>query len=294
MPGGRRPPTPWIAGVLSLLYPGLGHIYVGMPRVGVAIWVGVWVASGLALWLGSRLTGGVVLAPLVVAALGGTLGVTAHSWRAARRHRAGPRPHAGTVILAFVAFAAASFVARPWLHRHVARNYRIPSSAMAPTLEIGDWVFVVPLGSQPLRDGQVVTYVSEGNPLVKRIVALPGDTVEMRHGQLIRDGRAVAEPYVTVGDSLEYVDSAFAWQTAFLVDPAKRAAYHPTIDTWGPLAVPAGSVFLLGDDRHNSNDSRYAGFIPVGNIFGRPANIYMSWAADSSRIRWGRIGRPIR
>lgn len=291
--GSPRPPAPWLAALLSLAHPGLGYIYLGRARLGVAIWVGTWAAMGLALWLASRLPGGVAIVLLASVVLAGTLGVAARSGRAARQRSGSPRPHAGTVVLAFVALTAANVIARAWLHRHVADTYRIPSGGMAPAVEAGDWIFVAPLRSRP-RAGQVVTYVSELSSRVKRIAALPGDTIEMRHGRLIRNGSAVVEPYTIVGDSLDYTDSAFAWQRAFLVDSANRAGYRPTIDTWGPLAVPADDVFVLGDNRHASEDSRHVGFIPVRNIFGNPTSVYMSWDAESSHVRWGRIGRAIR
>lgn len=292
-PESLRPPAPWLAALLSLAHPGLGYIYLGRAQLGVAIWVGTWGAMGLALWLANQLPGGAALLLLACVVLAGTLGVAACSWRAARRRRGVPRSHTGTVVLAFVALSAANVIARAWLHRHVADTYRIPSGAMAPAVEAGDWIFVAPLRSR-LRAGEMVTYVNELSPRLKRIAALPGDTIEMRHGRLIRNGSAVAEPYAIVGDSLDYTDSAFAWQRAFLVDSTKRAGYRPTIDTWGPLAVPADDVFLLGDNRHASEDSRHVGFIPVWNIFGAPTTVYMSWDPDSSRIRWGRIGRAIR
>ena len=116
----------------------------------------------------------------------------------------------------------------------------------------------------------------------------------MREGRLIRAGRPVLEPYAASDWRPDYADSSFAWQERFLADQSKRLAYEPTRDTWGPLVVPQHAVFLLGDNRHNSEDSRFYGFIEVDSVIKRPAKVYFSWSNDSSAIRWSRIGLPIR
>jgi len=163
---------------------------------------------------------------------------------------------------------------------------------MAPTLLPGDWIYTVPRRGEPLHVGQLAVY-NWGDVLLKRIVALPGDTIAMSNGHLIRNGRVITESYVSAEDTIDRADSAFAWEGTFLADPATRTAYHPTLDNWGPLVVPTGRVFVLGDNRHNSRDSRYIGFIPMNSVTRLPLEVYFSWDPDDRSIRWDRIGRRI-
>jgi len=137
---------------------------------------------------------------------------------------------------------------------------------------------------------------------VKRLVGLPGDTLAMRDAVLIRNGVALAEPYVSHSDSgADPVWEEFRWQSNFLVRTAGAAvAYHPSRNNWGPLVVPGGQYFVLGDNRDNSLDSRYWGFVPDSLLRGRPEVVYFSFSPDSSddfawltHVRWMRLGERV-
>jgi len=197
--------------------------------------------------------------------------------------------------------------------------FRIPSSSMERTLLVGDFLFVnkalygaelplvharTPAVREPRR-GDIVVFDSKtesGVKVVKRLVGMPGDTLEMRRGALYRNGMQQVEPYAQHVDSLsDPADPEMRlWQTQYLVPGVDRAAYQPTRDTWGPVIVPQGQYFVMGDNRDNSYDSRYWGFVDRSVIRGRPLFIYYSFDHESWRvlpfltaIRWGRIGhRP--
>jgi len=125
-----------------------------------------------------------------------------------------------------------------------------------------------------LERGAVVVYRA-GTPsreYVHRVVGLPGDTLEMRDYRLFRNGTPVDELYPPLPDS------------------AAAAGAPPRAGTWGPLVVPRDSLFLLGDNRAHSLDSRFRGFIPRGSVVGVPAWIYYSRDPATGEVRLDRVG----
>ena len=221
-----------------------------------------------------------------------------------------------------------------FLRAFVVEAYRIPSGSMIPTLLVGDWLFVnkaifgahipftgssLPAFREPHR-GDVVVFISpyqadedslghDPNPtLVKRLVGTPGDTLFMRNGLLYLNGIAQRQGYginpqvdPAIANS---VDPLFDWQKKVGLKSSRfgAAPAQPTHDNWGPFIVPAKRLFMMGDSRYNSKDSRYWGFVPRENVRGRPLFVYYSYNADDSDrplpmitdIRWRRIGHWIR
>jgi signal peptidase I len=208
--------------------------------------------------------------------------------------------------------------------------YRIPSGSMQPTLLVGDWLFVnklvygphvpgtrfnLPGYDEPAR-GDVVVFVSpvqvdqpdDPTPtLVKRLVAVGGDTVHMRGGLFHLNGVPQSQPDAMRANPRRdgsFSDPLFRWQSAHLLRGSRfgEPPAEPTLDDWGPLVVPPGYLFMLGDNRYDSKDGRYWGLVPRENVRGRPAFVYYSYNgldSDSALpfltdIRWGRIGTFIR
>jgi signal peptidase I len=195
--------------------------------------------------------------------------------------------------------------------------FHIPTGSMENTLMPGDFVLVnklaygaevpfthdrLPALEHPKFD-DVIVFDYPRNPtqnFVKRLVGLPGDTLQMRDGVLIRNGKTVREKYVRHEDpEFDASGEEFAWQRKYLVRTASAApgAYHPSQNNWGPLVVPPKHYFVLGDNRDNSADSRYWGFVPDSLVTGRPILIYYSYAPDSNQalawvthVRWKRLG----
>ena len=198
--------------------------------------------------------------------------------------------------------------------------FQIPSGSMERTLLAGDFLFVnkavygaqipgtnlwLPGFGTPSR-GDVIVFAYPKDPTlnyVKRVIGVPGDRVQMRRGQVYVNGVALDEPYVQRVDPLhDNFETEFNWQRRFLVGSAEqRSGYRPTRDTWGPLRVPRFKYFVLGDNRDNSADSRYWGFVDESAVKGRPLVVYFSydrgardplpWLTD---IRWDRLGSVIR
>jgi signal peptidase I len=197
--------------------------------------------------------------------------------------------------------------------------FKIPSGSMEHTLLVGDFLLVnklvygaeVPFTHQRLpkitspKVGDVIVFDYPRDltkNFVKRLVGMPGDTLAMRDGILIRNGVALAEPYVSHSDpEADPVWEEFRWQSNFLVKTAGAAiAYHPSRNNWGPLVVPPAEYFVLGDNRDNSLDSRYWGFVPDSLLRGRPEVVYFSFAPDSlhdfawlTHVRWTRLGERV-
>lgn len=161
-----------------------------------------------------------------------------------REHR---RPHDRRVSPLLVVVAV-GVVALALLRPLAVETFRIGTGSMAPTLRAGDRVLVDRLtyGPDGVRRGDVVAFADPEHPgqvAIKRVVALPGDTLTIRAGRLVVDGVRQRESYLGSG---------------------------PTgSDFFGPAVVPPGHVFVLGDNRPRSVDSRFTGPVPVGALLGR-------------------------
>jgi signal peptidase I len=186
------------------------------------------------------------------------------------------------------AFALAIILALT-IRTFVVQAFKIPSGSMIPTLSIGDHILVnkfvygikMPLTdwvmvtfSQPQR-GDVVVFKypeDESKDFIKRVVGVPGDKVEVR-------------------DKSVYVNGALA-------DTAHTQHTDPSVqdnrrDNFGPVTVPPGSYFVMGDNRDQSLDSRFWGFVKQNKIRGKAFLVYWSWDGADTWVRWSRIGRVI-
>lgn len=140
----------------------------------------------------------------------------------------------------------------------------------------------------------------ENMKLVKRLMGLPGDTIEMRNRVFMVNGVALDEPYVKHQDIPDESSSWMAWQADYVLRDSLQGSYRPTRDNWGPLVIPPDRYFMLGDNRETSLDSRYWGFLEGWRLEGRAILIYFSYNKDSLRpfpwlreIRWSRIGKVV-
>ncbi len=214
--------------------------------------------------------------------------------------------------------------------------FKIPTGSMEGTLKVGDFLLVnklvygaeIPFTSVKLpalrtpKRGDIIVFqwpVDRTKNFVKRIVGLPGDTLEMMNGELIRNGLPQHEAYVShTSPGSDISDDEFSWQQAFLLSAHHPVAtsprspmevtpleaspgYHPSRNNWGPLVVPEENYFVLGDNRDNSLDSRYWGFVADSLVRGQPMVVYYSYDPDGAvkfdwltRVRWKRFGEMIR
>jgi len=286
-PGVRpaKPRRPWLALFLGLCFQGLGHLYAGAPLRGA-------VALLLLMILLPSLT--VVRAMLDFSRAGVLIGLALVFLAAlvvpidgaltARKRRYEPPARWNRVsiyALYAVAFTLMFPPALRWeLDRSWFRNFKIVSGQMEATLLIGDYVTVDTRQSKlfPMRRGMIAVFRHPRHQeelLIKRVVGLPGETIELRDGILYIDRRPKQESYV----SPQYRDH----------------------DDFGPMTIDAGHYFVLGDHRNRSNDSRSWGLVPEDHMRGRVRSIW--WSSEEvvdvrdyspiERLRsW--VRRPIR
>ncbi len=185
----------------------------------------------------------------------------------------------------------------------VVQAYRIPSPSMERTLMVGDVLFVnkfifgaklplidvrAPAVREPRR-GDLIVFKSpvEDSMIVKRLIGIGGDTVEMHGGVLYRNGTALEEPYVQNTDPNWRLDQTSRQAMRLMHLPhyigGDPGAYLPDVHDWGPLLVPNDSLWAMGDNRDQSRDSRFWGLVPRKNLRGKPLLIYYSWDPYSYR-----------
>lgn len=179
-----------------------------------------------------------------------------------------------------------------FIRTFIVQAYKIPSGSMIPTLLIGDYLLVNKLSfgiRNPIKDDflyrwglpqrqeiVVFTYPEDKKlDFIKRVIGLPGDTVEIINKRVFVNGKPLKEPYTQFTDPTIY--------------PKELSPR----DNFGPVKVPPGYIFVLGDNRDQSYDSRFWGFVPIHSLKGKALIIYFSWDSDQGRIRFSRIGHLI-
>jgi len=215
---------------------------------------------------------------------------------------------------------AIAFVMWVFLRALLVEAFHITSGSMERTLLVGDVLFVnkalygaqlpvigtrLPAIREPRRQ-EIVIFESVEEPgltVVKRIIGMPGDTIEMRKNVVFINGVQLDEPYVVRSpDTLDYSDPKMRqWQVPRLVGTVDGTHYQPTVRTWGPLVVSPDSFLVMGDNRDDSYDGRYWGFLGRDRIRGRAALIYYSHDRNGilplpfiTAIRWNRLFTLVR
>jgi signal peptidase I len=199
------------------------------------------------------------------------------------------------------------------------QTFVITSGSMENTLLVGDflvlnkaaygaeipWIHKRMPGYAHFQRGDIIVFRARHAPnldLVKRLTGLPGDTLSMRDAVLYIDGVPQKEPYVRHSNpEVDGYHPWMVWQKQYLEPGIDPRTYHPTLNNWGPIIVPPGHLFALGDNRDMSLDSRYWGFVDETKVKGRVLGIYFSYDPDApdvvpwlQDIRWNRIFTRVR
>lgn len=188
-----------------------------------------------------------------------------------------------------------------FIRSFIVQAFKIPSGSMLPTLQIGDHLLVnkfiygvripftgavlIPMKS-PERDDIVVFKFPKDRSVdyIKRVVGVAGDLIEVKDKQVYVNGKVVSNPHIQ-----------FTNTTVMAASAGPR-------DNMRAVKVPEGNIFVMGDNRDNSYDSRFWGFVDLNDVLGRAFILYWSWDLNEpllsidrfTSIRWGRIGDIVR
>lgn len=180
-----------------------------------------------------------------------------------------------------------------FIRTFIVQAFKIPSGSMKPTLLVGDHILVnkfiygvklpflgttiIPV-SEP-KPGDVIVFVfpeDRTKDFIKRVVAVGGDTVEVRNKHVYVNGEEVQDPHAHFTDSRSMPENLYPR------------------DNLKPFAVPQDHIFVMGDNRDQSYDSRYWGAVPLEDVRGKAFLIYWSWKESGLGVRWGRLGDVVR
>ncbi len=217
------------------------------------------------------------------------------SWVGSAPHH--PTPNDRDGVLTTLKSVLEIVVVAVFIVTFLAQPSRIPSSSMAPTLRVGDFLLVDKQSYRPfgpndelsrllmpptrVERGDLVVFHYPVEPslrLVKRVIGLPGDRIRMLNGRVLVNGQVLKEPYAYYSPSLP---------NGFRDDFPSLLEADPNVDlSWwirlrtsvqdGEVTVPANEYFVMGDNRNDSEDSRYWGFVPRSAIVGRPLLVYFT------------------
>jgi signal peptidase I len=178
------------------------------------------------------------------------------------------------------------------IRAYVIQAFKIPSGSMIPTLLIGDHILVnkfiygttIPFTDKRIlilrnpEKGDIIVFKYPENPkkdFIKRVIATGGDVIEEKNKVVYINGQALKETYAVHSDT------------------SVRPPGNDPRDNFGPIKVPKGKLFMMGDNRDQSYDSRYWGFVDLKEVLGEALIIYWSWNPDDW-VRFNRMGRLIR
>jgi len=206
------------------------------------------------------------------------------------------------IVIAIIAIVIRSFIVAP---------FKIPSSSMVPTLEVGDYLFVtrydygfripftdIQIAPERAKRGDVVVFdypEDRSKDYIKRIVGLPGDEIVYKNNELFVNGRKMAlrekgpRAYF-LGDGSVDMSTVFEEHLFDVSHDVLRKEFSIRDGKW---KVPAGHYMMLGDNRNNSRDSRFWGFVPQAYLVGKAAIVWWSWDGAKGEVRWSRLGTLI-
>lgn len=296
----NHPRKAWLAFLLGLFLPGLGQLYNGQVNRAAWFMLASWVFGipliGLLVsyfpdsWTASLMLGSIALALI--------------SWfiscidafvqaRKLKNYTAAAWQGAGTYLFLILLVTVCLFpLLTQQVRKHWIEPFRIPSASMEPALIAGDFIYADKhyncLGCDAvIQRGDIITFTYPNNRnmgYIKRVIGLPGDQIKIRGQTVNVNNKALTvqsaeqNGAIVVQERYETKQWPVIWKNPRAVIPATD------------LTVPTGQVFVLGDNRTNSNDSRYFGTVPLADITGRARQVWFSYNREVGGLQWNRAG----
>jgi signal peptidase I len=206
-----------------------------------------------------------------------------------------PQPYKKSTAREYFESICVAVILALFVRTFIVQAFKIPTGSMENNLLIGDHLLVnkfayaptmtrieqMLLPIDPIRRGDIIVFKYPEDPerdFIKRVIGLPGETIELRSKKVYIDGKPMDEPYV------QYLFTPSEDEGPFDYDVRMQ---------YGPVTVPPGQYFMMGDNRDNSQDSRYWGFLPAEYVKGKALFVYFSFTEGGSNpltsIRWSRI-----
>lgn len=278
--------NPWIAGIFTFFTIGLGHLYAGYSKRGIFLFsVGQLALMTVTLLMIYYYPNAFVLLMVITFVVGYYGYCIIDAVILAKQKRYGYKLKNYNKWYVYLGcWVFATLVINPVVGATIkslyVQAYKIPAGSLEPTILVGDHIlakkwFEVRKG---INRGDMIIFSYPKNKsidYIKRVIASGGDTIELRNKEVIINGKTIEEPYVIHTDP-----------NIIPMEIAPR-------DNYGPVTVPENSFFVMGDNRDNSNDSRFWGYLDRESVKGKAYSIYWSWDKDQYRVRWSRIGKRI-
>jgi signal peptidase I len=279
----NKPRSKWKTAFLTLLTMGLGHIYCGEVKRGFiffAIHYVLILLSFILLKLSPSLTSlatiAIVMLSYFIYCLTDALKVSRKKTHYYEMQKYNRWYVYVAVILIFLLIPRP--LTRNYIKENVAKTFSIPTGSMIPTLLIGDMLVAKtdPISKSDINKGELVIFnypKDRSRIFIKRVIATEGETLSIINKKVLVDDVVLEEPYI--------INS----------DPEIITNQSTPRDNLNSVKIPKGSMFVLGDNRDDSYDSRHWGFVKKSDIIGKAALLFWSWDSENYNVRWNRIGK---
>ena len=293
----NNPRNPLMAAVMSMVLPGFGQLYNGHLNRGILLFISICLCSvPMILWVTLHLPASFTL-PMVILNVVTSLGLWLYgivdAYRSAKHLSEYTLKSWQVPAMYLATFLISVFMILPILTNYVRQrqmeSFHIPSGSMEPSVMRGDVLFAdKSYNCHACRDsvnrGDIAVFVYPNNRTryyIKRVVGLPGDRIRLEGQQVFVNGKSLGGKTVQDGEHL-----LISEQTPTTTYQVKWAADNAF--TKQELTVPQGEVFVLGDNRSASNDSRKFGTVPIRDVVGQASQVWLSIGEDG--LRWDRLG----
>jgi signal peptidase I len=295
-----HPRRPLVAALLSLSLPGLGQLYNGDINKALWLFLAYVLVTVPGVTIAALYVPSVLMLPLlstsVLLTLGIWLGAIIDAWReAARRQIYTRREWQVSGFYALMFLAGNLFILMLLINtmrQHMVQAFTIPTAAMEPGILRGDALFAdkrynCPNCKTRVATGDIGIFVYPNDRTtyyIKRVIGLPGDHVTIKDRHVIVNGKSLTREESTTGEHVPTTEQSDgrSWRVQW-----SKAAVGPEID----LTVPPGQIFVLGDNRDASTDSRQFGTVPLSDLIGKARQIWFSTGENG--IRWSRLGKVV-